>query len=136
VKRYGKRGRKVGWIVKWYGKYGRKVSWIVCCIFHIFSLFNLLFFHNVPIFSLFNLLFFHIFHEKYSKNEQLMSHQALRKSRGSDDHCTEFCVVTCWKCCIKINIRNNRFHPLIFVFIQHLNHYFVDLLQFCHRCLR
>jgi hypothetical protein len=25
---------------------------------------------------------------------------------------------------------------LIFVFIQHLNHYFVDLLQFCHRCLR
>jgi hypothetical protein len=21
------------------------------------------------------------------------------------------------------------------VFIQHLNHYFVDLLQFCHRCL-
>jgi hypothetical protein len=28
------------------------------------------------------------------------------------------------------------FLPLIFVFIQHLNHYFVDLLQFCHRCLR
>ena len=28
------------------------------------------------------------------------------------------------------------FHPLIFVFIHHLNHYFVDLLQFCHRCLR
>jgi hypothetical protein len=25
------------------------------------------------------------------------------------------------------------FHPLIFVFIQHFNHYFVDLLQFCHR---
>jgi hypothetical protein len=24
------------------------------------------------------------------------------------------------------------FLPLIFVFIQHLNHYFVDLLQFCH----
>jgi uncharacterized protein YaaN involved in tellurite resistance len=24
----------------------------------------------------------------------------------------------------------------IFVFIQHLNHYFVDLLQFCNRCLR
>jgi hypothetical protein len=24
----------------------------------------------------------------------------------------------------------------LFVFIQHLNHYFVDLLQFCHRCLR
>jgi hypothetical protein len=23
------------------------------------------------------------------------SHQALRKSRGSDDHCTEFCVITC-----------------------------------------
>jgi hypothetical protein len=28
------------------------------------------------------------------------------------------------------------FLPLIFMFIQHLNHYFVDLLQFCHRCLR
>ena len=28
------------------------------------------------------------------------------------------------------------FLSLIFVFIQHLNHYFVDLLQFCHRCLR
>jgi hypothetical protein len=28
------------------------------------------------------------------------------------------------------------FHPLIFVFIQHLNHYFVDLLQLCHICLR
>jgi hypothetical protein len=27
VIRYGKYGRKVGWIVKWYGKYGRKVSW-------------------------------------------------------------------------------------------------------------
>jgi hypothetical protein len=29
VKRYGKCGRKVGWIVKWYRKYGRKVSWNV-----------------------------------------------------------------------------------------------------------
>ena len=29
VKRYGKCGRKVGWIVKWYEKYGRKPSWIV-----------------------------------------------------------------------------------------------------------
>ena len=43
MKRYGKYGRKVGWIVKWYGKYrrnasgimkiygkyGRKVSWKV-----------------------------------------------------------------------------------------------------------
>jgi hypothetical protein len=28
-KRYGKYGRKVGWIVKWYRKYGRKASWIV-----------------------------------------------------------------------------------------------------------
>ena len=28
-KRYGKYGKKVGWIVKWYGKYGRKPSWIV-----------------------------------------------------------------------------------------------------------
>jgi hypothetical protein len=28
------------------------------------------------------------------------------------------------------------FLPLIFVFIQHLNHYFLDLLQFCHICLR
>jgi hypothetical protein len=27
VKRYGKYGRKVSWIVKWYGKYGRKISW-------------------------------------------------------------------------------------------------------------
>jgi hypothetical protein len=27
VKRYGKYGRKVSWIVKWYEKYGRKVSW-------------------------------------------------------------------------------------------------------------
>ena len=29
MKRYGKWGQKVGWIVKKYGKYGRKVSWIV-----------------------------------------------------------------------------------------------------------
>ena len=43
MKKYGKYGRKVGWIVKWYGnmeerqvekwkiyrKYGGKVSWIV-----------------------------------------------------------------------------------------------------------
>jgi hypothetical protein len=29
VKRYGKCGRKVSWIVKRYGKYRRKVSWIV-----------------------------------------------------------------------------------------------------------
>ena len=29
MKRYGKYGSKVSWIVKWYGKYGRKVSWIV-----------------------------------------------------------------------------------------------------------
>jgi hypothetical protein len=36
-----------------------------------------------------------------------MSHQFLRKSRGSDDHCTEFCVVTCWKC-MKKTIRNNK----------------------------
>jgi hypothetical protein len=26
LKRYGKYGRKVSWIVKWYGKYERKVS--------------------------------------------------------------------------------------------------------------
>ena len=39
-----------------------------------------------------------------------MSHQALRKSRGSDDHCTEFCVVTCSKCCMIKNIRNNKTH--------------------------
>jgi hypothetical protein len=26
VKRYGKYGKKVSWIVKWYGKYGRNVS--------------------------------------------------------------------------------------------------------------
>jgi hypothetical protein len=31
VKKYGKYGRKVSWIVKWYEKYGRKVSWIVKC---------------------------------------------------------------------------------------------------------
>jgi hypothetical protein len=28
-------------------------------------------------------------------NNSSSSHQALRKSRGSDDHCTEFCVITC-----------------------------------------
>jgi hypothetical protein len=27
--------------------------------------------------------------------------QAHRKSRGSDDHCTEFCVITCWTCWMK-----------------------------------
>jgi hypothetical protein len=27
VKRYGKWGRKVGWIVKWYERYGKKASW-------------------------------------------------------------------------------------------------------------
>jgi hypothetical protein len=36
-----------------------------------------------------------------------MSHQFLSKSRGSDDHCTEFCVVTFWKC-MKKTIRNNK----------------------------
>ena len=49
-----------------------------------------------------------VVHEKYSKNEQLVSHQALRKSRGSDKHCPKFCVVTCWKCSMKKNIRNNK----------------------------
>ena len=29
MKRYGKCGRRVGWIVKWYDKFGRKPSWIV-----------------------------------------------------------------------------------------------------------
>ena len=49
-----------------------------------------------------------VVHEKHSKNEQLMSRQALRKSHGSDKHCTECCVVTCWKCSMKKNIRNNK----------------------------
>ena len=39
-----------------------------------------------------------------------MSHQALRKSRGSDDHCTEICVVTCSRCCMIKNIRNDKTH--------------------------
>jgi hypothetical protein len=26
--------------------------------------------------------------------------QSCRGSRGSDDHCTEFCVITSWKCCM------------------------------------
>jgi hypothetical protein len=29
VKRFGKYGSKISWIVKWFGKYGRKVNWIV-----------------------------------------------------------------------------------------------------------
>ena len=29
MKRYGKCGRKVGWVVERFGKYRRKVSWIV-----------------------------------------------------------------------------------------------------------
>jgi hypothetical protein len=29
VKRFGKYGRKINWIVKWVGQYGRKASWIV-----------------------------------------------------------------------------------------------------------
>ena len=29
MKRYGKYGRKVSWIVKRYGIYGRMISWIV-----------------------------------------------------------------------------------------------------------
>jgi thymidylate synthase len=37
-----------------------------------------------------------------------MSHHALRKSRGSDNHCTDCCAVTCWKCCMKKYIRNNK----------------------------
>jgi hypothetical protein len=49
-----------------------------------------------------------VVHEKHSKNEQLMSRQALRKSRGGDKHCTEFCVVTCWKCYMEKNITNNK----------------------------
>jgi hypothetical protein len=28
VKRFGKKGRKVSWIVKWYGKYRRNPSWL------------------------------------------------------------------------------------------------------------
>ena len=49
-----------------------------------------------------------VVHEKYSKKQQLMSHQTLRKSGGGDKHCTEFCVVTCWKCSMKKYIRNNK----------------------------
>jgi hypothetical protein len=46
--------------------------WNFFCIFQIFSLFNLLFFHNFNIFSLFNLLFFHIFHiiSQFSRHVQ------------------------------------------------------------------
>ena len=29
MKRFGKYGRKMNWIVKWFGKYRRKVSWMV-----------------------------------------------------------------------------------------------------------
>ena len=45
---------------------------------------------------------------------------------------------TFWYIFCELSIYNevSWFHPLIFVFIQHLNHYFVDLLQFCYRCLR
>ena len=39
-----------------------------------------------------------------------MSHQALRKSPGSDDHCTEICVVTCSRCCMIKSIRNDKTH--------------------------
>jgi hypothetical protein len=47
-------------------------------------------------------------------------------------------IVRFWYIFRELSIYNyvSWFHPLIFVFIQHLNHYFVDLLQFCHRCLR
>ena len=47
-------------------------------------------------------------------------------------------IVPFWNIFRELSIYNDIswFHPLIFVFIQHHNHYFVDLLQFCHRCLR
>ena len=40
--------------------------------------------------------------------KRTISHQALKKSSGSDNHCTELYVVTCSKCCMKKNIRNNK----------------------------
>jgi hypothetical protein len=60
VKRCGKYRRKESWIMKKIWKI-RKKSWLNS-VSHIFSLFNLLFFHIFRIFSHFNLLFFHIFH--------------------------------------------------------------------------
>ena len=53
--------------------------------------------------------------------------------RAGDSFIVRFCYIF-----RELSIYNDVswFHPLIFVFIQHLNHYFVDLLQFCHRCLR
>jgi hypothetical protein len=39
-----------------------RLAFLPYCICHVFSLFNLLFFHNFHVFSLFNLGFFHIFH--------------------------------------------------------------------------
>jgi hypothetical protein len=69
---------------------------------------------------------------------------------GFDSHflqkfcCFRICCVVlpsilsrpCWILCyIFRDLDVSRFLPLIFVFIQHLNHYVVDLLEFCHRCL-
>ena len=116
VKRYGKCGRKVGWIVKRFGKYRRKVSWIV----KRFGKYRRKLWNdmenmdkmsndreNMEETSIQSSSSSHIpqssIHHHYSS-----SHQALRKSCGSDDHGTEFCVITCCKCCMKKNIRNNK----------------------------
>jgi hypothetical protein len=47
VKRNGKYGRNVGWIVKWYGKYGRKVSYFSFVFSTSFHYLTFLFFRNV-----------------------------------------------------------------------------------------
>jgi hypothetical protein len=37
-------------------------------------------------------------------------HENLSEFVFISNHCTEFCVVTCWKCCMKKNISNNNWY--------------------------
>ena len=116
--------------MKWYGKYGRKVSWIVKSFGkHRRKLWNDM--ENMEKCEMIWKIWrkSKLNSEKIGKiwkkpvsraaaatiypsssssssrhhhhHHSSSSHQALRRSRGSDDHCTEFCVITCWKCCMK-----------------------------------
>ena len=82
VKWYG----KYGWNVKWYGKYGRKVR----CIVKRWG--------NMEETRIQSSSSHHLQPHSSSSSS---SHQTLRKGSGRDDHCTEFSVITCWKCCMK-----------------------------------
>jgi hypothetical protein len=60
VKRFGKYGRKVNWIVKWFGKYGNFTIQLIFLPY--FPYHFTIFFHVFPIFSQFSSVFSISFH--------------------------------------------------------------------------